>query len=284
MKSMAGGKDRLGYAGNKLASGIDVLKNIFWVLFIGSFLWGMLSTKLINSERQKVIHQIEKERGSKVITMIHRQETVGFFGVPLKKYIQMEDAEAILRTIREIPDDKPIDLIVHTPGGMLLPAYQIARALKNHKGKVTVFVPHYAMSGGTLIALAADEIVMDRNAVLGPIDPQLSTGHGTMPAVSILKIPKHKDWEDIDDQVVVLYDQASKIVKQMKQYVRTLVDDKNQGMADKIISRLVKGQVTHDYPVFFDEAKKLGLPVSDEMPGLVYRLMDLYPQPYNKKF
>lgn len=277
-------KERLGYAGRKVASGMDVLKNIFWVLFMGSFLWSVLSNKLINSERQKVIHQIEQERGSKVITMIHRQETVGFFGVPLKQYIKMEDAEAILRTIREIPDDKPIDLIVHTPGGMLLPAYQIARALKNHKGKVTVFVPHYAMSGGTLIALAADEIVMDRNAVLGPIDPQLSTGHGAMPAVSVLKIPEHKDWEDIDDQVVVLYDQASKILNQMKQYVKYLINDRANGRADRIINRLVKGQVTHDYPVFFNEAKKLGLPVSDKMPSLIYRLMDFYPQPFNKKF
>jgi len=43
---------------------------------------------------------------------------------------------------------------------------------------VTVFVPHYAMSGGTLIALTADEIVMDPNAVLGPVDPQI----GNMPA------------------------------------------------------------------------------------------------------
>ena len=140
-----------------------------------------------------------------------------------------------------------------------------------------MFVPHYAMSGGTLIALAADEVVMDRNAVLGPIDPQLSTRHGAMPAVSILKIPEHKEWKDIDDQIVVLYDQASKILNQMKQYVQYLINDRASGRADKIINRLVKGQVTHDYPVFFDEARKLGLPVSDKMPGFIYRLMSLYP-------
>ena len=122
-------RKKLGYAGLKVASGMDILKNIFWVLFIGSVFWSMFSNKLINSERQKIIHQIEQQRGSKVLTMIHRQETVGFLGVPLKQYIKMEDAEAILRAIREIPNDKPIDLIVHTPGGMLLPAYQIARAL-----------------------------------------------------------------------------------------------------------------------------------------------------------
>jgi ClpP class serine protease len=48
----------------------------------------------------------------------------------------------------------------------MLAALQIARALHDYKGKVTAFVPHYAMSGGTLIALAADEIVMSKNSVL----------------------------------------------------------------------------------------------------------------------
>ena len=46
---------------------------------------------------------------------------------------------------------------------------QIAKAVREHRG--TVFVPHYAMAGGTLIALAADEIVMCEHSVLGPIDP-----------------------------------------------------------------------------------------------------------------
>ncbi len=48
-------------------------------------------------------------------------------------------------------------LIVPTPGGLVLAAEQIAKALAERKGKVTVFIPHYAMSGGTLIPLAADD-------------------------------------------------------------------------------------------------------------------------------
>ena len=65
----------------------------------------------------------------------------------------------------------------------MLAALQIARAIHKHQGKVTAFVPHYAMSGGTLVALAADEIVMSAYAMLGPVDPQL----GEYPAASILK-------------------------------------------------------------------------------------------------
>jgi ClpP class serine protease len=60
---------------------------------------------------------------------------------------------------------------------------QIARALEAHKAKVTVYVPVYAMSGGTLIALAADEIVLGEFSMLGPIDPQIAG----LPAASIVK-------------------------------------------------------------------------------------------------
>ena len=80
------------------------------------------------------------------------------------------------------------DLVLHTPGGLVLASYQIAHAVRIHRGKVTVFVPHYAMSGGTLIALAADEIVMEEHAMLGPVDPQL----GEYPASSLVKLAEAK--------------------------------------------------------------------------------------------
>jgi len=128
--------------------------------------------------------------------MIHRQETVNFLGVPVSSYLNIEDSEEVLRAIRLTPDEQPIDLILHTPGGLVLAAEQIAKALVEHKGKVTVFVPHYAMSGGTLIALAADQIVMDSNAVLGPIDPEV----GDMPAASIIKVLTLKKPSQMSDE------------------------------------------------------------------------------------
>ena len=59
----------------------------------------------------------------------------------MSSYINIEDSEAVLRAIRLTPDDQPIDLILHTPGGLVLAAEQIAKALVDHKGKVTVFIP-----------------------------------------------------------------------------------------------------------------------------------------------
>jgi ClpP class serine protease len=211
-----------------------------------------------------------------VITLIHRQEAISFLGIPLRRFIDIEDSEAVLRAIRLTPDSTPIDLVVHTPGGLVLAAEQMASALHRHPAKVTVIVPHYAMSGGTLIALAADEILMDENAVLGPVDPQI----GQWPAVSILRVTETKPIERIRDETLILADIARKAQTQIKTFVISmLLDDFPQERAESIADTLTSGQWTHDYPLSAEAVRELGLPVSTEMPKEAFSLMELYPQP-----
>ncbi|HET9002092.1 MAG TPA: hypothetical protein VFP86_20825, partial [bacterium] len=156
------------------------LSDLLWVFFIISFLQPLLSRQWQQTSRLRLFQQLERSRGSRVIALIHREETMSLLGFPIVRYIDIQDSEEVLRAIRLTPPEMPIDVILHTPGGLVLAAEQIARALRDHPGRVTMFVPHYAMSGGTLVALAADEIVMDPHGVLGPVDPQL----GNHPAVS----------------------------------------------------------------------------------------------------
>ena len=176
--------------------------DLFWVFFIISSLLPVIQKRMLQAARMKLIQSLEKERGSRVITLIHRQETMALLGFPIYRYIDMDDSEEVLRAIKLTDDDVPLDLILHTPGGLVLSSEQIAHALCRHPARVTIFVPHYAMSGGTLLALAADEIVMDENAVLGPIDPQV----GEFPAVSILKVVEQKSPDEIDDKTLILAD------------------------------------------------------------------------------
>jgi ClpP class serine protease len=210
-----------------------------------------------------------------VIALIHRQETVGVFGVPLYRFIDIDDSEAVLRAIRLTDDETPIDLLLHTPGGLVLAAEQIAHALRRHPAKVTVLVPHYAMSGGTLLALAADEILMDPDAVLGPVDPQL----GDMPAASLVRVAGQKPVERLDDRTLVLADVAEKAVRHMKQVVRELVAERiGQEKADTLAEELAGGHYNHDDPITVDEARQLGLPVETGLPAEAYELMALFPQ------
>jgi ClpP class serine protease len=240
----------------------------------------VLKQQRINNDRLKTLRLIQKRRSSQVITLIHRQEFLSFLGIPLTRFINIEDSELILRAIRLTPDNVPIDLVLHTPGGLVLAAEQIAAALQKHPAKVTVFVPHYAMSGGTLIALAADEIVMDDNAVLGPIDPQI----GKYPAASILKAVELKNINRVDDQTIILADIANKAVKQVENTVfRLLLKHMDDTRAREVAHTLSMGKWTHDYPLTSDILRELGLPISTEMPGEFYTLMDLYPQPAQRR-
>jgi len=225
--------------------------------------------------RADALDDFQQQRHSRVIAMIHRQETVSLFGVAVSSSIDIEDSEAVLRAIRLTPPEQPIDLILHTPGGLVLAAEQIAHALVEHPGKVTVFVPHYAMSGGTLLALTADEVVMDPNAVLGPVDPQI----GDLPAASIIKLLDLKPRAQISDDMLILADVAIKARAQVASFVaEVLLKHQPRARAVALANALSEGRWTHDFPITAEAAKALGLPVSTDMPRQVYGLMDLYPQ------
>ena len=255
--------------------------NLLAIFLIISSIQPVIQRRLVEMKRLNAIRSLEQRRGSRVILMIHRQESINLLGIPLSKFINIEDSEQILRAIRLTPPEIPIDLILHTPGGLVLATEQIARALIRHRSKVTVFVPHYAMSGGTMLAMAADEIIMDENAVLGPVDPQL----GNVAAASVLKVLEEKPIDKIDDQTLVTADVARKAIAQVQGFVRSLLEDSipEQKVApekiDIIIERLTTGQVTHDYPIAVEEAEAIGLPVTVGLPMEIYNLMELYPQP-----
>src|ERR1700692_4485976 len=250
--------------------------DLIWLFFIFSAIQPMLQQKMLEAMRLRKISQLERTRKSRVILLVHRQETMKIVGFPVARYIDINDSEDVLRAIQMTDDDVPLDLVLHTPGGLVLAALQIAKAVRDHKSKVTVFVPHYAMSGGTLIALAADEIVMCKHSILGPIDPQL----GDSPAASVLKVVEQKPVAEIDDQTLIRADIGRKAIAQVKQAAavllqRTMPADRAEALAEK----LATGTWTHDYPIFAAEAKELGLPVSTDMLDEVLELMTLYPQP-----
>ncbi|MGD8229655.1 MAG: ATP-dependent Clp protease proteolytic subunit [Desulfobacteraceae bacterium] len=253
----------------------NVMRSLFWIFLIFLILYHWFSASSIERSRLSALEAIQGERGTRVITLIHREESVSLLGIPVAKYIDIDDAEAVLRAIRLTPVDKPIDIILHTPGGLVLAASQIAHAVQKHKGKITVFVPHYAMSGGTLVALAADQIVMDPNAVLGPVDPQI----GDLPAASIIRAVELKTPQGVNDKTLILADISSKAINQVASLVAELLGKRMpEKEANELAALITTGQFTHDFPITVERAKSVGLPISTQMPESIYRLMELYPQ------
>jgi len=249
---------------------------IVWILIAIMALQPVLMGRWYAIRRIQAIRAIEKAHGTRVITMIHRQEKRSLFGLSVSRHIDLEDAQTIIAAIMETPADRPIDLVIHTPGGLVLAAMQIARAVEARQAKVTVYVPVYAMSGGTLIALAADEIVMGEFSVLGPIDPQIAG----FPAASIVKARDSKPIAEVFDLTLVLADVSEKALAQIKQgAVELLTPRMEQAAAEALAAKLAGGHWTHDYALTAGEASALGLPVKVGMPIEIMGLMKLYPQP-----
>jgi len=252
------------------------IADIFWLILIFSAFQPLLQQQMLQFQRMRKIAKIEELRNSRVILLVHRQETMRFLGFPVVRYIDVNDSEEVLRAVQMTDPEVPIDLILHTPGGLVLAVLQIAAALRSRRAKVTVFVPHYAMSGGTLIAISADEIVMAPHAVLGPVDPQL----GEFPAASLIKVAEQKPIARVDDKTLVLADIGRKAIHQVKKFTEEFLQHRMpKEEAQSLAEKLSMGAWTHDYPILAREAKELGLPVSTDMPAEIFELMRLYPQP-----
>jgi ClpP class serine protease len=257
------------------------ITSIIWLIFVLSTIQPLLQQRVLLARRLSAIHHLERRRGSRVITLIHRQEAFSFFGLPFARYIDIEDSEALLRAVELTDPSVPIDLILHTPGGLVLAAEQIASGLHRQAAPVTVMVPHYAMSGGTLIALGADSILMAPSAVLGPIDPQI----GQWAAASILAAVQQKDVNKVDDETLILADVSKKAQEQVRNIAYELLrgNDMPDDQADKLALTLSEGRWTHDFPITAKVAKELGLRVSTELPDEVREIMALYPQPKGRR-
>ncbi len=254
---------------------------LWWLFLIYLLLWPQMQYRNLQIARIRLLKRLSEKRKSTVITLIHRQESIGLFGIPFYKFISVEDSEEVLRAIRSAPKDKPIDLVIHHPRRLVLAATQIAKALHDHPAETRVIVPHYAMSGGTLIALAADKIVMDPpHAVLGPVDPQL----GQYPGPSIVRAVERKGVDKVDDQTLILADVAEKAIRQVRDFIYGILKDRyGDEKAKELAQILTEGRWTHDYPITYEHARELGLHVSTDVPKEVYALMELYKQPMKQR-
>jgi ClpP class serine protease len=251
---------------------------IIWLFFILSALQPAVQRQYLGALRRRRLAQIAEKRNATVITLIHRQETLSFLGIPLIRHIDIDDSQSVLRAIRSAPKGGAIEIVLHTPGGLVLAASQIARALRDHDGHVTAVVPHYAMSGGTLIALAADEIVLDPHVALGPVDPQL----GQYPASSLVEVAalpgKH------DDETLILADVGRKAIAQVEEVATYLLSGHLEPARARELARLLSsGTWTHDHPLMAAELEHLGFPIRLGVPEEERDLMDLYPQPRGRE-
>lgn len=100
-----------------------------------------------------------------------------------------EDLQGIMEVVHQMKGPN-LDLILHSPGGSLAAAESLVLYLRSKFRHIRVVVPQLAMSAATMIACAADTILMGKHSFLGPIDPQVvvntKLGQRMVPAQAIL--------------------------------------------------------------------------------------------------
>lgn len=134
------------------------------------------------------------------------------------------------------------------------------------------------MSGGTLLSVTADEIVMDPNAVLGPIDPQLPKFPGSVAAPSALRVAREKSRDEIDDATWMLIDQSEKHIKQLEEHIAFLLEGRfGPEKARELGRTLTEGRWTHDFPLTAGALRDLGFTVSTDVPADAYALLEAFP-------
>ena len=252
---------------------------------------------------------LQARRNSRLISIIHAEGTSS-------DSVDDKTVSEALKAIRASDPNQNLDIILHTPGGNALGAIQLVRALKEHRGRKTFYVPYEAFSAGTILALSGDEICLSDFSCLGPIDVQISFpgvvkvhngGFVSLiskagsdedetllggpfrafvrsveppfgaSAAALASLLKFKHPKDIDDKMLK-YAVIARDMKQAdhKRALAIMSGNYSRWAANRIAHYLNDGTLSHGYPVQYEEAKKIGLKVSLGIPDEVYTIVDSF--------
>ena len=208
----------------------------------------------------------------KIISIIHDFGQPRDFPTDERRYLSTREAFEILAEIRSLPADKPLDIVLHTPGGEAFACELIASALKD-RPNTTAYVPYCAMSAGTIIALATEKIVMGKYACLGPIDTQFFG----FPIESYTRLLKEKPIQNVEDFTVLLGYLAEKEMKTARSRACELLNKAHFGHDDacQLTDFLVSGDMPHSEQINRERAVEMGVNiVNGECPATVYDLVE----------
>jgi len=133
--------------------------------------------------RKSQLRRISQLRGTDVLVFA-ADLNKPIVGLPIS--ISYGDVLPISDQLSNLKGDR-LDLILETPGGLGEVAEEIVRLIRGKYQELAVIVPGWAKSAGTILAMAADEILMGPTSALGPIDAQLSWQGKTFSADALLE-------------------------------------------------------------------------------------------------
>lgn len=218
--------------------------------------------------RQTIIADIEAQTGRELIVYFAR----------LDQQIVQTDADDLSEMFEGV-ESKDIDLFLHTPGGQVDAVEKIITVLRQRTDSFRVIVPSWAKSGGTIISIASDEIVLGVNSELGPIDPQLTINGGSAPAEFFAQ-------DNTQQPIVRMIAQRAverSITMAKKILSEGMLKGQDVAVIDETVSKLSSATAygSHGAVIDYSEAKELGLSAiwlepDDELWRRIWLLYCLY--------
>ena len=140
----------------------------------------------LDQYRREKIAAVERVTGRPLIVYATACTTSG---KPVPSEMLMLDISDKIgfRTVTDDIAGPNLDILLHSPGGYPDATESIVQQLRGKYSSIRFIIPSFAKSAATMLAMSGNEILMDRDAELGPIDPQMRTQNGTSPAESILE-------------------------------------------------------------------------------------------------
>jgi len=186
-----------------------------------------------------------------------------------------EEVSSQLKKIRKT--DGPladIEIILHTPGGSLFYSQLIANMIRHWKGRTVARIVGYSASGGTIIALACDKIIMAEDSALGPIDPQMAS-YDVMSGKMTMSFSFQEGYEMFTDRLVTIDEKNFKIEILKRRTLKTippyltylnslLIKNYSDQTTRQQIINFFMADRAHGLPIFYESCVEIGLKVMPE--------------------
>ncbi len=230
----------------------------------------------------KSIYKKREFKNNNIITIVHSTDA---------SLLNRNDSSITIKThmdfvkaYEKMDKDLDIHIVMHTVGGALSSAEAICNCIANHKqmlykGKIIVYIPYYSYSGGCMIALACDKIVMNKNAILGPCDAQqmVLNVHSIASIIDTVKYKKEMKEKIAETWLAASYD-AQLCKERQLEYINKLIKSNrfSKELGDIIYNEFFSGKYNHDKIFSAQEAKEIGLDIEivESMPQIIKNVMD----------
>ena len=234
----------------------SVILALFGSIFVLFYVWIFTKPLIAEIFIKTKLRSIVKKTKRPILFIKHTEQSL--FGG------SMIDTNTMLKLSKALSKfkGKPFDLVLHTPGGEIFSSMFISRILKTYPSQIRTFIPFYAMSGGTLLALSGSELYMSPISCIGPVDPQLG---------NLFKFGSAKAWDKIvkfkgkkaEDSSISFAMMGNQYTKSIATHINNLLLDRipNAKQRLEFVRFLTSGEVEHAYALRPTDVKKFGLPV-----------------------